>query len=357
MKVAIDVRPITAQPAGIGQYARCLVDALAKLDDPPELLLFGNRATETKLLPVGEHIRFFPMPNGLLWHEAARMSFLKSGADVYHSPSSAVVPMALRERAVITVHDLVPLLFPETTTLRTRLGYRMLRRAVRFAGGVIAVSENTRADLERVWALDRPVHVVHEAARPLPEGRTVKDVESPYFLAVGTLEPRKNLPTLIEAYAGAAKGHADFPSLVLVGPAGWGDAPAHVRQAADAVADRIHLLGFRGDEELADLYRRARAFVSPSLYEGFGLPALEAMAAGIPVAAAASGAQPEVLGEAALFFDPEDTGTLSEILRKLAVDDAEHERLRAAGARRAAQFSWERTARETRDVYAGIAAS
>lgn len=360
MKVAIDVRPVTSSPAGIGQYTRCLVHALTRIEDPPELQLFGNRETAADLLPSAPGARLFRLPGGLMWHEVARTSFRRSGASVYHSPSSALVPMALRERAVITVHDLVPLIFPETSSLRTRLGYRVLRRAARLTGAVIAVSQNTRSDLERVWGLDRRIDVVYEAARSLPAPGAVEelaklDVEPPYFLAVGTLEPRKNLKTLIRAYATATSRNASLPRLVIVGASGWGGAPREVAEAIASIADRVHPIGYRTDEELATLYAHATAFALPSLYEGFGLPALEAMAAGTPVVAASSGSLPEVLADAAAYFEPEDASTLADVLEKVAEDSTYRAALSARGRERASQFSWTQAARETFAIYQNVA--
>jgi glycosyltransferase involved in cell wall biosynthesis len=365
LRVAIDVRTVGPRPAGIGQYTRNLVLALAKLAGDSshdlELDLLGDSATVAAALPEGERCRLHRLASGPFWHLAALSRFSRLGARVYHSPSSALVPLRLGRSAVITVHDLVPALFPETSALRTRLGYRLLRVASRRVGALLAVSSTTRVDLEHLWSPRARVTVVPEAPRDLPEPTSRKelaarfDLEGPFFLTVGTLEPRKNLGVLLEAYARFAEQAADPPTLVIAGAVGWGGAAEHTRRAAESLGARLRPLGFVADADIASLYVHARALIHPARYEGFGLPPLEAMAAGTAVAAAAAGALPEVLGDAALYFDPTDTGALSRLLEHLACDDTAIRDLESRGLERAALFSWDRAARETLEVYRRVA--
>lgn len=365
MKVAIDVRTVGPQPAGIGQYTRSLVAALARRPvdstDRLELDLLGDAGTDRTALPVGEGCRLHSLASGPLWHLAAQSRFRRLGSQVYHSPSSALVPLLLGRRAVVTVHDLVPALFPETSTLRTRLGHRLLKAAGRRVGALIAVSTTTRVDLDQLWNPRAEVVVVPEAPRDLPEPATREelaerfDLEGPFFLAVGTLEPRKNLGSLVEAYARFAARAVEPPKLVIAGAAGWGGAAERTRRAAESLGNRLRPLGFVDDADIASLYAHARALIHPARYEGFGLPPLEAMAAGTAVAASAAGALPEVLGGAALYFDPTDTAALARLLEHLASDDAAVRDLERSGRERAALFSWDRTADETLEVYRRVA--
>lgn len=365
MRVVIDVRTVGPQPAGIGQYTRNLVAGLARLSEDSafdlDLDLLGDGFTVVAALPEGERCRHHPLPSGPQWHLAALSRYRRLGGHVYHSPSSAVVPVRLGRDAVITVHDLVPALFPETSTLRTRLGYRLLRVAGLRVGALIAVSSTTRVDLDHLWSPRAQVTVVPEAPRDLPEPASREelserfDLEGPYFLSVGTLEPRKNLGVLLEAYARFVGRTADPPALVIVGATGWGGAAESTRRAARSLGSRLRPLGFVEDAEIASLYAHARALIHPARYEGFGLPPVEAMAAGTAVAAAAAGALPEVLGDAALYFDPTDAAALSRLLGQLAGDDAVVRDLERLGLERAGLYSWDRAARETVEVYRQVA--
>lgn len=366
MRVAIDVRSVTRRRAGIGQYTRNLAGALASLASDPEagleLDLLGDENTEVGALPVEEsRCGFHRLASGASWHLAASKRFRAVGAQVYHSPSSAVVPWWLGARAVVTVHDLVPVLFPETSTIRTRLGYALLRRAARRVGGLVAVSETTRADLRHLWRPRAPVHVVHEAPNELPEPAPRRELaarfglQGDYFLAVGTLEPRKNLGLLMDAYARLVARVPGAPHLVIAGATGWGEAPGELRRAAVKLGDRIRLLGFVDDPGISALYAHARALIHPARYEGFGLPPLEAMAAGTAVVAAAAGSLPEILGDAALYFDPADPTALSRLLEHLAADEDTIRDLSRRGRARAGRFSWDRAAAETLEVYRAVA--
>jgi glycosyltransferase involved in cell wall biosynthesis len=267
---------------------------------------------------------------------------------------------------VTTVHDLIPLRLPRLVPWRHRWAVRaLLGSALRRARQVIAVSEATRGELLARYRLpaDR-VRVVPEAAAArftppsagvLAEARARHGLEAPYVLFVGLLEPKKNLPALLDAVARLRRAGAWGPTqLVLAGAPGWGTeglaAAAH-RLGLDGT---VRFLGAVADADLPALYGGALAFAFPSLWEGFGLPVLEAMASGTPVVASRRGALPEVTGGAALLVEPE-ASPLAEALGSLLADRALRERLRAAGLARAAFFSWERTATETLSVYRAAA--
>jgi glycosyltransferase involved in cell wall biosynthesis len=255
------------------------------------------------------------------------------------------------------VHDLAFLRYPEILTAQSRRYYGQVRDVVAEVERVIVDSHCTAADVRELLGVPAErVRVIHLAPTPLgppppPAGvaaaRARYGLEGPFLLYVGTLEPRKNLRTLLRAFAHLAGEQS--ACLALAGPRGWLD-EAIVAEAGRQ-AGRVRLLGPVPAADLIALYATATAFVFPSLYEGFGLPPLEAMAAGTPVVAARASCLPEVLGDAALFAPPEDEQALAEALRAVLQDADLRADLRERGLARAAQFSWERTAAETLAVY------
>ncbi|HEY0022662.1 MAG TPA: glycosyltransferase family 1 protein [Longimicrobium sp.] len=346
--------PFTPAPAGTGLVARldrgfhARVGAGASVPTKVvrRVLLHGRKAAD----PVLRAVR----PPAV------------AGGDLFHSPRFAL-PAPARTRPavrVLTVHDLIPILFPR---MSSPFGIRELRGilgSLRPDDWAIAISERTRDDLcayrpeldpARVfvipWAADPvlfyPVRDEGVVARArarygIPEG--------PYLLSLNTLEPRKNMERLVRSFAAltAAQGIRDL-SLVLVGPRGL--RADSVYQAARGAGPRVALAGFVPDEDLAALYSGAMAFVYPSLYEGFGLPPLEAMQCGTPVITSNSSSLPEVVGGAGLMVNPTDDDALSQAMLDVYRDSALRERLRERSLARAAEFSWARCVRQTLDAY------
>jgi glycosyltransferase involved in cell wall biosynthesis len=282
-----------------------------------------------------------------------------AAADVVHGPSPASVPPPGEgQRLVVTVHDLAfriyPSLFPQAWRNLFRLG---LRRVAKSAAAVLVPSESTARDLTRLTSIDgRRVHVVPLAAS-LPQAgedpqtvlRRMK-VPRPYVLFVGTLEPRKNVVRLVRAYRRAVAASAVPHALVLAGPLGWQTQALH-RELALRGPGHVVLTGRATPDQLDALYRGADAFAYPSLYEGFGLPVLEAMARGVPTIVSGTSSLPEVTGGAALAVDPRSVAELAGGLEQVLTDPREGRRLGETGRKRAGAFSWERTARETLAVY------
>jgi glycosyltransferase involved in cell wall biosynthesis len=264
-------------------------------------------------------------------------------------------------RSVVTLHDLAFLLYPATHTAASREYYAATGESVRRAERVIAVSQRTASDAVRLLGVDPSrIRVVHEAAAPgfAPRPRDVLpalakrlgfDAERAYVLFVGTLEPRKNLPLLLEAFA-LLRRSLDV-QLLIVGARGWLDEPIFAAHARSGVGDAARFVGSLGEEDLAVLYSHAGVFVLPSLYEGFGLPVLEAMACGAPVVSSNAGPLTEVAGEAAILLKPEEPAAWASALLDVLTNASLSGQLRARGFTRAAEFSWERTARATREVY------
>jgi glycosyltransferase involved in cell wall biosynthesis len=252
-------------------------------------------------------------------------------------------------------------LFPETHTPASRAYYAHAGESARRATRVIAVSHRTASDVVRLLGAEPSrVRVVHEAASPefFPRpkqaledaaARLHFDPRRPFVLAVGTLEPRKNHVLLLEAFAQLPRQSG--VQLLLVGGRGWLDQPIFEAHARLHLESSAFFLGSLPLDDLAVLYSHAAVFAFPSLYEGFGLPLLEAMACGAPVVSSNAGPMPEVVGDAALLLPPEDPSQWADTLKRVLEDDALAHDLRARGRARAAAFSWERAARATRQVY------
>ena len=355
-------------PGGIGTYIRELVPALSQADPSLDITLFharfGTEAPEAWMhryrleeLP-GSIRRLYPS-----WAVARRPPLPPplASTDLIHSPlPAAVPPKRPSQKLVVTVHDLAFLVHPGLYPVQWRLMYRMgLFRAVREADAVITPSRHTAEDLLRRSRISRGrIHVVPLAAALPPTRANAEEslsrlkVRPPYILFVGTLEPRKNIVRLVRAYRRLASRGAPH-TLVLAGPMGW-QHQALMRELELEAPGEVVLTGRTSPEDLDALYRGAALFVYPSLYEGFGLPVLEAMARGIPCVVSIASSLPEVAGEAALPVDPRSVGGLAEAMERIANDQHLAKRLSEAGVARASRFSWEETARRTLEVYKSV---
>ncbi len=352
--------------------ARELIPALLEAA-PPEMRFtaFVNReAAAAKDGPWGELLPAVTVPvnarNRVQWVRGEQTLLprlaARAGVDVVHSLASTA-PAWGRFRRVVTVHDLIYARFPEAHAGIRDRGMRMLvPLAVRRSDRVIAISASTRDDL--VELLGTPA----EKIDLVPQGlRTPGSVDAlsaeqtrarfalgdrPTILCLSAKRPHKNLSALIGALARVPEQRR--PLLVLPGYPTWHETELRARAAAAGVERDVRFLGWLPGEEIEGLWRVADAFVYPSLYEGFGLPVLEAMARGVPVACSNTSSLPEVVGEAALLFDPREETAITAALERLLGDRAEAERLRVLGLARARKFTWERTARLTLDSYARL---
>jgi glycosyltransferase involved in cell wall biosynthesis len=356
--------------AGIHGYIRGLLTALAE-EPGCQVTAFGPAAALEALpgairrRPVPAYVRRRALR--IAWEQLALpWALARTRSDLVHGPAYAV-PLLAGPPAVATVHDLSFERLPETFG-RGQAAYLRLatRTAVRRAAALIAVSEFTRRELvallgasaARVHVVPNGVDAAFRPATPAGAAAFRERVGLPerYLLTVGTLQPRKNLGTLLEAYALLRRAGAQPPDLVVAGAPGWGEEDPR-RQAAElGLAAQVHFTGFVPAAELPALYGAAALFACPSRYEGFGLPVLEAMACGTPVVVADAGALPEVAGEAGLAVGPDDVAGWAAALGAVLADPARAGAMAEQGLARAAGFSWPRAARETLAVYREVAA-
>jgi glycosyltransferase involved in cell wall biosynthesis len=290
------------------------------------------------------------------WHLAAAARASRE-TDVLLSTNSYLTAWFALKPTAVVVYDLVPFVDPDHARgSSARIERATIRPALRRAAALPCISQATRDDLVRLYPhAAAKASVIPLAADPAFGAPVATpghpSLDRPYVLAVGTLEPRKNLERLIAAWTALDPAMRGDHVLALVGPRGWDDAPI-LAAARDA---GVRLLGRVSEDELRALYAGCAAFAYPSLYEGFGLPVLEAMAAGAPVLTSSVSSLPEVAGDAALLVDPRDPVAIGAGLGRLLGDPALAQDLRDRGRARAAEFSWERTARETLELLRGLA--
>ena len=379
MRVAVNVEQLLYRtPGGTGRYTARLVSLLTAVFPDDTVVPFtawhrretAERAFRTFGLPVTASARWARLPvtrrvlfdawNVLALPALPLLSPSLRSVDLVHAPSVAVPPRR-RVPLVVTVHDAAPALFPGSFPRHGRWFHeRGFDAAARRADLVITVSRSAAAEIVSNTAIPEarvrvvPNGVDHEPARPEEVAATLERHgldDGPYVLWVGTFEPRKNLGTLVTAFAKAVSTGTIAHRLVLVGPRGWLGGELIAPGVQDRLGGRLRKLGAVSEPELRALYSGADLFALPSRHEGFGLPVLEAMVQGTPVLSADIPALREVAGDAALFVPPDDVDGWAEALVRLVTDAGLRRDLIAAGRLRASEFSWERTARGTRGVY------
>jgi len=379
VRIAADISCTRGARAGIGWYTALLLEHLAAVDATNRYILytFYSRsrtfALDWEIVPSQRNVAFresrlpFRIARFLLDRMNVPAQALVGPFDLFHSFDHAA-PCIKMAKLVATVHDLAFLLYPERNFTNPDFAGGAAHRftgMLHRADALIAVSHNTKRDLLHVLGIpDEKVHVIHEAAdrifRPLSdeafleEGRRRYGLTRPFILYVGTLEPRKNLGVLLRAFALLRSEAKIEQDLVLVGRKGW--CWEDVLRLVDDLSlnGQVTLTGHVPREDLPLLYNLADLFVYPSLYEGFGLPPLEAMACGLPVVASNTSCFPEILGGAALLVDPQDVNGLARSMYSLLRDPAARRTYSQKGLERAGSFSWVRAARETLEVYRSV---
>jgi glycosyltransferase involved in cell wall biosynthesis len=378
VRIAIDARPAMPQGrTGVGLAAWQVIRRLPSVDPGTTYLawyldvrgIVGRRPTLFADVRAPNLVeRRMPFPTS--WFERLALRYRVPRIewtvrfDVLFAPNF-LPPPTDRRRVVLTVHDLAFRLFPGTAPLATQRWLSRLDAAIGRAAQLIVVSEHTRLDLlelypvaeERVTVV--PLGVDTDVFRPAPDAEVASvrrryGIDGPYLLSLTGIEPRKNIPALIRAYATLEPDVR--PALVLAGPVdpwnpeGWDLVRPALGALAPDVRERIVLTGYVPERHKVALVSGAEALVYPSLYEGFGLPVLEAMACGVPVLTSNVSALPETAGDAAMLVDPHDEASIADGMARLLTDADLRERLRAAGTLRASAFGWDDTARRTAEV-------
>ena len=369
MRIAFDGTTLRPGRTGVGYYTEHLLRHLAARAADDELVVISNRPVDTtQPLPTRVKISSssWRIPR-MVWMQTFGPRMLRrEHVDVVHF-TNGMVPLASPVPTVVTIHDMSLTLYPRYhPTRRVLLNRPLVDLAARRADAIITVSQSAKRDIVRLYGLppDR-VHVVHEAAapsfRPVHDSTERERVRRRYGLAdrfilyVGTIEPRKNLPNLIEGFARRRRA-GDLPhQLVCAGPYGWLSGDIEERIERLQVEDAVRFTGYVPFEDLPALYSLAEMFVFPSLYEGFGLPVIEAMACGTPVATGHVAALSEIAGGAVEHVDRLDAESLGDAIVALARSRERRENLSALGLQRSHHFSWDRAARETLEVYRQVA--
>jgi len=383
-RIALDARRIA--DFGIGTYIRNLVRSLAKIDDSNHYTLVSSMPEVPELsdLPSNFETAFFGGKKSGYAQLGYTMFLRKLAVDLFHIPLNAV-PLWMPKPYLVTIHDMSTLLFANNQSgYRSNLRHFYLRRGLLRADRIMAVSSATRRDVESVLGIPaNRIRVVYNAPDPIfcvsaapvaasssqgEPGHTAEiqrvldryHIHYPFLLYVGRTNPQKNIPRLVEAFA-VLRGELQYHSwlsnlrLIIIGD----EIARHpaLRHAVihSRVEDVVRFLGFVPIETLRAFYQTASAFVFPSLYEGFGLPPLEAMACGTPVVCSSVSSLPEVVGQAAVIVNPENVFDIARGMREVLLDEALRRRLIAEGIKNARQFSWERTAAEVLQAYNEIA--
>lgn len=368
MRVGFDVSPLCVPHSGVGTYTSNLLSRLQTLGDEmiplsprPPIHGYAGGDFGNGINGLSPALRRYP--NKTLWMQCfLPLQLSRLGVSVAHFTNS-VAPLFSPCPTVITIHDMTLWLFPQYHYHLRLFSMRpFIPLAARRAAAIIAISRATKADIVRILRVPpEKVHVIYEAPaasfRPMDKERALNTVRrgwavpERFALYVGTIEPRKNLVRLLQAFAQLWHGGVVTHKLVFVGERGWKEEPVFRAVESLGLRDAVLFLGYVPHEVLIALYNLAEALVFPSLYEGFGLPVVEAMACGTPVITSRSGALGEISGEAAEFVDPTSVESIAEALRCVLNDPVRQAELSQHGLAHSARFSWEATAEQTRAVY------
>jgi len=375
MRIGINIDQLFYKVAGgTGRYTYNLVKSLADVDKKNQYLLFHSRSKDKDLSPADDltrganfELKSLLLPRPLLyffWNRARWFSadLLFGKLDLLHAPTFAI-PAKGSSKLVVTVHDLAFMKFPEFYTPRSlKFHERAARIAAEEADLLIAVSHSTKQDIVSLLSVnEKRIRVIHEGVQINTELFDKKEevlsnygIAKKYILCVGTLEPRKNLIRLLKAFAKLKRETGFEHRLVLVGPRGWLFEEILLECRRKEFEEDLIMTGPVPDAELSVLMSQADVFVYPSLYEGFGLPPLEAMACGTPVIVSNVSSLPEVVGEAGILIDPYDVDEMVSAMVDLLEKEDLRTGLAAKGKERAKLFSWDKAARENLDAYLSV---
>ncbi len=368
MKIGILTYLIDEKSAGIGRYTYNLVKNLLKFNGKNEFFLIHYKKDNSDIYQQGAYEIIIPLTclphKKIIWTDIILpLKLQKCGLDILHDPYEFAPYFfnVLDSKKILTLHDITPKLLPETHMKITQVRCKYeLPRILNNADRIITVSNSSKRDILFYYKIKpEKVSVVYngvgDSFKPQEDCANIKEkynIKFPFFLFVGTLEPRKNIPTLIKAYKKLRK-HRFIHKLVIVGRKGWNYAniPQIIKDLS--LENDVLLLDNVPEDDLPSFYSLADLFIYPSLYEGFGLPPLEAMACGTPVITSNTSSLPEVVGDAGIMVDPDDVDGLARAMHEVLTNDGLREEMIKKGLERAKLFSWENTARETLKVYEG----
>lgn len=370
LKIAVDATPIREKPSGIGIYTLNLINSLAQQEEiqlsiayQPSVkkwlrgdLSFSNPFNlqpNPYIIPIPVTISNFlgKIPNPVLPYLEKKLNV----PDIVHGTDHYVYPCRNSQK-IMTIHDLTFIKYPNYTNSITKTYSNRIKQCLKWTDLVITFSQSTKKDIvEYLRVKPERIYVTPQASRYSSEylfHKTNKyDFSKPYILFVSTIEPRKNIKTLVDAFNILKQKHKLEHQLVLIGQKGWNCKPILAAIENSPWQNQIHQLGYLSDREVALFYTKADVFVYPSYYEGFGLPVLEAMTLGAPVVTSNTSSLPEVAGDAALLIDPHDPTQLADAILRVISDPQLRQELIQKGKERAKLFSWERTAKETIKAY------
>ena len=369
MRIAIDARKL--RDYGIGTYIRNLLRHLARLDNTTDYVVLCNEADRTFAAELGENFR--PVAErsraySLREQFAVPLDLRRERADLFHAPHYVLPPLTPC-RSVVTIHDCIHLRFPQY--LPNRLGYAYARASLWVAAHrsarVLTVSEASKRDILRYFSVpESKIDVIYNAIDerfheepPADEVMRVREryqLNDPFILYAGNIKPHKNLERLIEAFHTIRRGEFEHVKLLIIGDEISKYATLRRTVHRYKLHKHVRFFGFVPDATLAILYRLARVFVFPSLYEGFGLPPLEAMASGTPVITSNVSSLPEVVGDAAMLIDPYEPDAIAGAMRRVLADDRLRDDMRERGLARVRHFSWDRSVRRIREIYGEVLA-
>ncbi len=370
MKIAIDIRTAGGEKTGKGWFTFHITQNLLKLDRENQYILYVKDK-----IPGFEEFKNAKIKQikgqSIFWHRNVAKDVKKENVDIFFAPSSYIIPALLPKsiKSVLTIHDLVAFLFPETHNKKATLIEKLfLKKALKKADHVVTVSNNTKKDvLEKFKFPKNQISIIYNAAseayKPVPkESLTscIKKTNLPqnFFIAVGTLIPRKNYLNLVKALALFNKTHPGALSgsyhLMIVGGKGWKDEEIINEIRINYLNKKVHLLGYLSTTSVRNLYNLAKALVFPSFYEGFGIPPLEAMKCGCPVIASFSSSIPEVVGDAALLINPESPEEIATSMKKIIENEDLAETLRNKGLVQSKKFSWNDSAEKLLQIFRNL---
>jgi len=357
MRIGVSARWLNLASGGAREYAEHLIRGLTTIDRQNEYVVFHSSPMWLGQFPCAKEI-VIPSPNRWLWEYAGLpLHVSRQHIDLFWTPSY-VIPFPVKCRSIASVLDLAYYFMPQAYRRAEVLYMRcMLPSSVKRASAILAISERTKSDLVRLFPEAEPkVFVTHLAASPvfrritdeaaLASARAKYGLDRPFIFHAGSISPRKGLSFLAKAFVDLRKQHGVPHRLVLTGGRSWGD-PETRELLRRVPREDVLMLGHVAGSALAAIYSLADLFVFPSLYEGFGLPVLEAMACGCPVVCSNLTSLPEVAGDAALMVDPRDVQALATAMAVALTDAPTRESLVEKGKARAASFTWEETVRKT----------